>query len=406
MSSSPLNAIENQKPSPDAFLTFAFNAIQAKERKWTRCEGYGLEQRYSIAGHSWLMSMLCFALPPETNVNKLRCVAMAIVYGVAKVSEKNLAHDAERGLWQEFVESSSPESKVVKEIEKISLLLLVLHFDEANSLTKDIQGLVKLVKDVVTLRHWINEIVDILSQPWYRNEPAPVDILGRDNQVWSVDVALEALPNLRRILDYKRDSVSFAAFAFIVSQNLSRKRKGWIRHGIEEPESVAEHSWMMAALCLTLPEVPEVHGVDIQCCMAMAVLHDMAETLVGDITPADNVAKSEKYRREQLAMKFSTNHVSDSRVKEWWMEFEAGETSRSKVVQDMDKIEMMIQALGYEKKKNHETGLPEFMAAINKVGVLKGMARSVVQERKRYWGGRTIEAVDKTSQKEQDAYYG
>ncbi|KAI8648873.1 5'-deoxynucleotidase [Fusarium sp. Ph1] len=353
MSSSPLNAIENQKPSPHAFLTFAFNAIRAKERKWTGCEGYGLKQHYSIAGHSWLMSMLCFALPPETNVKKLHCVAMATVYGVAKVSEENLAHVTERGMWREFVDNTTPESK-------------------------DIQGLAKLVKDVVALKPWIDEIVGILSQPWYGNEPAPVDNSGRDNQMWSVEDALEALPHLRNVLDH---TTGFVAFAFIISQNLSRKRKGWIRHGIEEPESVAEHSWMMAALCLTLPGVPGVPGVDIQCCMAMAVLHDMAETLVGDITPADNVPRPEKHRREQLAMEFSTKHVSDSRVKQWWMEFEAGETLESKVVQDMDKIEMMIQALCYEKVNNYEKDLPEFMAAINKVGVLKGMARSVVEER-------------------------
>ncbi|KAI8648150.1 5'-deoxynucleotidase [Fusarium sp. Ph1] len=403
MSSSPLNAIENQKPSPHAFLTFALNAIRAKERKWTGCEGYGLEQHYSIAGHSWVMSMICSALPPETKVKKLHCVAMATVYGVAKVSEEHLAHDTERGLWQEFVDNITPESRVVNEIEKISLLLLVLHFDETNSLTKDIQGLAKLVKDVVVLKPWIDEIVGILSQPWYGNEPAPVDNSGRGNQMWSVEDALEALPHLRNVLDH---TTGFVAFAFIISQNLSRKRKGWIRHGIEEPESVAEHSWMMAALCLTLPGVPGVPGVDIQCCMAMAVLHDMAETLVGDITPADNVPRPEKHRREQLAMEFSTKHVSDSRVKQWWMEFEAGETSESKVVQDMDKIEMMIQALCYEKENNHAKDLSEFMAAIDKVGVLKGAAQSVIKERKRYWGGRTNKAVDMTVRREQAAYYG
>lgn len=31
----------------------------------------------------------------------------------------------------------------------------------------------------------------------------------------------------------------------------------------------------------------------------MALVHDMAECIVGDITPSDNVSKEEKYRREQ-----------------------------------------------------------------------------------------------------------
>lgn len=32
----------------------------------------------------------------------------------------------------------------------------------------------------------------------------------------------------------------------------------------------------------------------------MAVVHDMAECIVGDITPSDGVSKEEKYKREQV----------------------------------------------------------------------------------------------------------
>ena len=33
-------------------------------------------------------------------------------------------------------------------------------------------------------------------------------------------------------------------------------------------------------------------------CIRMALVHDLAESLVGDITPYDNVSKDEKFRRE------------------------------------------------------------------------------------------------------------
>lgn len=32
----------------------------------------------------------------------------------------------------------------------------------------------------------------------------------------------------------------------------------------------------------------------------MALVHDLAESIVGDIAPADNVSKEEKHRREKV----------------------------------------------------------------------------------------------------------
>lgn len=34
-------------------------------------------------------------------------------------------------------------------------------------------------------------------------------------------------------------------------------------------------------------------------CIKLALVHDMAECIVGDITPADNISKAEKHRREE-----------------------------------------------------------------------------------------------------------
>lgn len=34
-------------------------------------------------------------------------------------------------------------------------------------------------------------------------------------------------------------------------------------------------------------------------CIKLALVHDMAECIVGDIAPSDNVSKAEKHRREE-----------------------------------------------------------------------------------------------------------
>lgn len=36
-------------------------------------------------------------------------------------------------------------------------------------------------------------------------------------------------------------------------------------------------------------------------CIKLALVHDMAECIVGDIAPADNISKAEKHRREEAS---------------------------------------------------------------------------------------------------------
>ena len=73
-------------------------------------------------------------------------------------------------------------------------------------------------------------------------------------------------------------------------------RAGWIRAGVENPESVAAHSWGMAMLATQL--CPE--DLNLQRVLELCILHDIAEVRVGDITPHDNIAPEEKHRQETV----------------------------------------------------------------------------------------------------------
>ena len=67
-------------------------------------------------------------------------------------------------------------------------------------------------------------------------------------------------------------------------------RAGWTRFPIGNPESVAAHCWGMGLLALlTCP--PEL---DREKVITLALIHDLAEVIVGDITPLDGVPKDEK----------------------------------------------------------------------------------------------------------------
>ena len=124
------------------------------------------------------------------------------------------------------------------------------------------------------------------------------------------------------------------------------KRAGWQRCGVEACESVADHTFGVALLALILPNAAGL-SVNRDRCVALALVHDLAESIVGDITPHDNVAAEEKSRRERLAMKQLCDELGNRELLELWEEFEAADTPEAKLVRDLDLIEMALQAKRY-----------------------------------------------------------
>ena len=118
-------------------------------------------------------------------------------------------------------------------------------------------------------------------------------------------------------------------------------RAGWIRAGVENPESVAAHSWGMAMLATQL--CPE--DLNLQRVLELCILHDIAEVHVGDITPHDNIAPEEKHRQETEAIQ--EMGIEASAIFE---EYETQETPESQFVRYLDKLDMALQAEIYESQ--------------------------------------------------------
>ncbi|XP_076903115.1 uncharacterized protein LOC143558084 [Bidens hawaiensis] len=131
------------------------------------------------------------------------------------------------------------------------------------------------------------------------------------------------------------------------------KRKGWVNHGINGPESIADHMYRMALMALIVGDLP---GINRERCIKIAIVHDIAEAIVGDITPSDGVPKVEKSRLEQAALNEICNVLGGGmraqEIKELWREYEDNASLEANLVKDFDKIEMILQALEYETEHN------------------------------------------------------
>ncbi|XP_036011880.1 5'-deoxynucleotidase HDDC2 isoform X4 [Mus musculus] len=84
-------------------------------------------------------------------------------------------------------------------------------------------------------------------------------------------------------------------FLRLVGQLKRVPRTGWVYRNVEKPESVSDHMYRMAVMAM----VTRDDRLNKDRCIRLALVHDMAECIVGDIAPADNIPKEEKHRREE-----------------------------------------------------------------------------------------------------------
>lgn len=134
-------------------------------------------------------------------------------------------------------------------------------------------------------------------------------------------------------------------------------RAGWVRVGVDRPESVAAHSWGVAWLVLaTCP--PEL---DRGKALAYAVIHDIAEVRVGDITPADGV--TDKAEREAAAMREICAERPD--LLAIWEAYEAQGDPEARYVRELDRLDMALQALAYHRRGT--PGMLEFVESAGRV---------------------------------------
>jgi len=155
---------------------------------------------------------------------------------------------------------------------------------------------------------------------------------------------------------------NFFQFIRLALKLKQTQRKGWVMRGVQDAESVADHTFSISLLALMLSK-HHPGNLDREKCISMALIHDLAESIVGDITPHDGISVDEKQQREQEAMQEITDLIDDDEILLLWKEYEAAETPEAQFVKSLDKLEMLIQAFEYEQ--HQDVNLDEFWEKAN-----------------------------------------
>ena len=165
--------------------------------------------------------------------------------------------------------------------------------------------------------------------------------------------------------------------------------------------------YRMSIITMLCPRsLVEKLDIDVPRCTKMALVHDMAESLVGDLTPSQKeeietqYGKGEKSRREGAVMQYvgkvmlgtveggqKGNERGDAGrdLIGAWQEYEDSKTKDSKFVHDVDKIELLLQMVEYEREGEGRLDLRDFIEVASRIQL---------QEVRDWWDELKTERID------------
>jgi len=136
-------------------------------------------------------------------------------------------------------------------------------------------------------------------------------------------------------------------------------RAGWVEVGIYQPESVADHTFRTTILCMLYADI---EGLDPLKLLRMALIHDLPEAIIGDLTPSKKTAETKE--KEDTAINQILNLLPKRQRETYiavWNEYMEGKTGEAQAVRQLEKIEMALQAKEYEKAGSASKSLERFI---------------------------------------------
>lgn len=141
-------------------------------------------------------------------------------------------------------------------------------------------------------------------------------------------------------------------------------RTGWIVWKVkaERFESVAEHIYGTQMLAFVINSEFDL-GLNIEKVSLMLAMHELGETIVGDIPVVDilakKITKEEKHKMEADAVLKILSPLNDkNRLLEILDEFEKNKTAEAEFAHRVDKLEACFQVKYYEEKDCNDYATP------------------------------------------------
>ena len=128
-------------------------------------------------------------------------------------------------------------------------------------------------------------------------------------------------------------------------------RTGWKDWNVnrERVESVAEHIFSVQMLAIAMKSEYQ-YDIDIMKVIFMLAIHELGETVIGDLTQFE-ISKEEKEKREHEAVsKILSNLLDGKQIEQLFLEFDSHKTKEAIFAYQCDKLECDLQCKLYDEE--------------------------------------------------------
>jgi 5'-deoxynucleotidase YfbR-like HD superfamily hydrolase/biotin operon repressor len=174
-----------------------------------------------------------------------------------------------------------------------------------------------------------------------------------------------------------------AAFLFEMGHLKNLPRSGWLLLGVPQPESVAEHSFRVGVVGITLAAL---EGADVGRTAALALMHDAHETRIGDVPSVGRAYVTTAAPEAVTAHQTAAMPADAAKVLRGLTdEYEANETLEARLAHDADKIETLLQAIEYQALGHDAAAWRETSIAALRTDAGRQLAQAVGAADPRWW---------------------
>ncbi len=127
-------------------------------------------------------------------------------------------------------------------------------------------------------------------------------------------------------------------------------RTGWLNWHVssERVESVAEHVYGVQMLALAICSEYK-YDIDIKKVIFMLAVHELEETIIGDLTYKDITREEKQKIGHEAVEKILSGLLSGEEIKSLIYEFDEGKTEEAKFAYHCDKLECDLQCKLYDE---------------------------------------------------------
>ncbi len=354
-------------PTNKQFIEFQEKIGDLKHLRRTGWIVRGVPMAETVASHSWRMALMAIQKEAELNsigVDVNHVIEMCLLHDVAEAIVGDIIPEH----YQATTTKISKEEKKILETKAINNLSKEYDFPKLKILFNEYEEQKTLESHVVKNL----DKLDMILQAYEYMQAYPK--LPRLNEFMlynEKDIDLPIfIPEIKEIKARQNKNIStsnkFIDFQILAGKLKHLERSGPKMYNIRDCETVASHCFRTAVMAVHLEEYFSQQGLNANNIIRTAIVHDIGEAVIGDIVPEKwqkgaKISKEEKHKREVKAIMNLSQTFDIPFIWEAFDNMEQRKTVETSITKDLEIFESVQQAYEYIKIYPEKAILREYV---------------------------------------------